>query len=156
MNIFSEIYLSPLGAIHIRATESAVLSISFCAKAKPEDFQRNAITQQCSQELSEYFAGTRKQFSVPYTYSGTAFQNMVLQACNTIEYGTTSNYKKLAEIINNPRAARGIGQALARNPLLIVIPCHRIISSSGNISGYAGEIFRKTALLAHEKQYMHP
>jgi methylated-DNA-[protein]-cysteine S-methyltransferase len=109
---------------------------------------RDAATQ-----LREYFAGTRTTFDLPLAPEGTAFQRDVWSAISTVPFGTTISYGELARRCARPSAVRAAGAATGRNPLTIVIPCHRIMGSGGALTGYAGGLDRKRALLALEARY---
>jgi len=109
---------------------------------------RDAATQ-----LREYFAGTRTTFDLPLAPEGTAFQRDVWSAISTVPFGVTISYGELARRCARPSAVRAAGAATGRNPLTIVIPCHRIMGSGGALTGYAGGLDRKRALLALEARY---
>lgn len=102
-------------------------------------------------QLAAYFAGQRTVFQLRRAVTGTAFQQLVWQELERVPYGHTVSYRQLAERIGRPTAARAVGTAIGRNPLSIVVPCHRVVGSSGMLTGYAGGVDRKRALLAHEK-----
>lgn len=102
-------------------------------------------------ELKDYFAGTLTTFTTSIALSGTPFQHRVWQELATINYGQTRSYKEIATALDKPQAYRAVAQANARNNFAIIIPCHRVIASNGNISGYNGGIERKQWLLHHEK-----
>ncbi|MGM8214799.1 methylated-DNA--[protein]-cysteine S-methyltransferase [Bacillaceae bacterium W0354] len=104
-------------------------------------------------QLDFYFAGELKSFSIDYELIGTDFQKKVWEALVTIPFGKTKTYKDLAEVIGNPKAVRAVGGALNKNPISIIIPCHRVVGSSGSLTGYAGGLDRKEHLLALEKKY---
>jgi len=101
-------------------------------------------------ELAEYFAGARTVFTVPTRPAGTEFQRAVWHAIATVPYGSTTTYAALAAAIGRPTATRAVGAAVGRNPLSIVVPCHRIVGAGGSLTGYAGGLDRKRALLALE------
>lgn len=101
-------------------------------------------------QLDEYFAGKRKRFDLRVAPQGTAFQQTVWTALQTIAYGQTSYYSKLAEQIGKPKAVRAVGTANGANPISIIIPCHRVIGRDGSLTGYAGGLERKAQLLALE------
>lgn len=101
-------------------------------------------------QLAEYFAGTRREFDLPLAPSGTAFQQQVWTALRTVPYARTASYGDIARAIGNPRGVRAVGLANGRNPLSIVVPCHRVIGSDGSLTGYGGGVERKQWLLAHE------
>ncbi|MBE9075970.1 methylated-DNA--[protein]-cysteine S-methyltransferase [Romeria aff. gracilis LEGE 07310] len=103
------------------------------------------------QQLTAYFAGGLTQFDLPLRMQGTPFQRRVWDALNTIPYGTTATYGELAQSIGQPNASRAVGLANGRNPVSIIVPCHRIIGANGNLTGYGGGIERKRWLLDHER-----
>jgi len=105
-------------------------------------------------QLDEYFEGKRSKFNIPLVLSGTVFQNAVWNALQQIPYGQTVSYKNIAQAIGNVKACRAVGMANNRNPLPIIIPCHRVIGQNGALVGYAGQIWRKVWLLKHERQYI--
>ena len=102
-------------------------------------------------QLAEYFAGKRKEFSIPIFTPGTEFQQLVWKTLQTISYGTTTSYKKQATALENPGAIRAIAHANGMNRIAILIPCHRVIGSDGQLTGYAGGLWRKKWLLDFEK-----
>ncbi|WP_346777647.1 methylated-DNA--[protein]-cysteine S-methyltransferase [Rhodococcus sp. HNM0563] len=106
-------------------------------------------------QLREYFDGTRTAFTIPLAPAGTEFQRTVWAALLAIEFGTTSTYGEVAAAIGRPTAVRAVAAANARNPLSIVVPCHRVIGSSGKLTGYAGGVERKLFLLEQEKRIAH-
>lgn len=106
-------------------------------------------------QLREYFAGTRFQFEVPVDLSQlTTFQQRILEAIRSIPAGTTWTYRQVAEAIGKPQACRAVGQALARNPVPIIIPCHRVVASDGSLGGYSGGLTNKRLLLDLERQWL--
>ncbi len=101
-------------------------------------------------QLREYFAGTRREFDLPLRLEGTAFQQCVWRSLREIRYGETWSYGQLAKHIGNPNASRAVGLANGRNPISILVPCHRVIGADGSLTGYGGGLERKRWLLAHE------
>jgi methylated-DNA-[protein]-cysteine S-methyltransferase len=101
-------------------------------------------------QLDEYFLGMRRDFDLPLALCGTVFQENVWRALTEIPYGVTWSYGQLAERIGNPRAVRAVGLANGRNPISILVPCHRVIGADGSLTGYGGGLERKQWLLAHE------
>ena len=122
--------------------------------ASTQDDGNSKVLTQTRLELSEYFEGTRKKFSIPVMPHGTEFQMKAWQALEQIPYGETRNYLEEATMIGNPKAVRAIGGANHNNPIVIIIPCHRVIGKSGKLVGYGGWLNRKTWLLEHEKKYL--
>jgi methylated-DNA-[protein]-cysteine S-methyltransferase len=106
---------------------------------------------QTQAQLAEYFAHQRQQFDLPLELAGTGFQKQVWYLLQQIPFGSTISYGTLAKMAGNPRASRAVGAANGRNPIAIVVPCHRVIASSGALSGYAGGVDRKQWLLQHEQ-----
>ncbi|MBO1520416.1 methylated-DNA--[protein]-cysteine S-methyltransferase [Oceanisphaera pacifica] len=114
-----------------------------CAPSTP-------LQQEACRQLDQYFSGARQHFSLPLAPQGTDFQQGVWQALLKIPFGEHCSYKTIAEQINNPKAVRAVGLANSRNPIALIIPCHRVIGASGKLVGYAGGVERKAWLLKHE------
>jgi len=108
------------------------------------------ILRDTERQLAEYFAGRRRTFDIPLDFAGTAFQKMVWQALLTIPFGETRSYAQIAEQIGHPQAVRAVGAANGRNPISIVTPCHRVIGSTGKLTGFAGGLATKAFLLRLE------
>lgn len=145
---------SPLGRLLITVDASGLRGIAFPATgpAPPqvvgrEDAQATALVMQ---QLAEYFAGRRRRFELPLNPRTTAFQARVLEQLRIIPFGQTISYAELAARIGQPNAARAVGHACGRNPLPIVIPCHRVVGSKGALTGFAGGLDAKRWLLTHE------
>jgi methylated-DNA-[protein]-cysteine S-methyltransferase len=102
-------------------------------------------------QLDEYFAGELTEFDLPIQLHGTEFQQKVWEVLKTISYGVTMSYGELAKLINQPNASRAVGLANGKNPVSIVVPCHRVIGANGKLTGYGGGIERKQWLLSHER-----
>ena len=146
---------SPCGPLCLAGTAAGLIRVDFqcgnrpgrCAATwqEPPGLLRQAVHQ-----LQEYFQGQRQAFTLPLTPSGTPFQQRVWQALQHIPFGTTLTYRELAQRLGMPQAARAVGHANGRNPLAIVIPCHRLIGSDGRLRGYAGGLALKRRLLQHE------
>ena len=128
--------------------DGALVGLRFEAE---EDTDPSPLLLRAREELEEYFAGRRREFDLPLSPHGTPFQRQVWQALRTIPYGSTCTYGQLAAAVGNPRAARAVGMANHRNPLPILIPCHRVIGSTGSLTGYAGGVERKRLLLSIEE-----
>lgn len=110
------------------------------------------VLQDAASQLSAYFAGERTDFDLPLAPVGTDFQRRVWAALETIPYGTTWSYAQLADRIGSPGAARAVGLANGRNPISIVVPCHRVVGADGSLTGYGGGVERKRALLSLEER----
>ncbi|MFY0663231.1 MAG: methylated-DNA--[protein]-cysteine S-methyltransferase [Natronospirillum sp.] len=147
---------TPVGDLLISTDGQGIRHILFDDGAAAEKLQQRAkqgahpILQQAETQLAEYFAGTRNAFDLPLSAVGTAFQQRVWNALSTIPFGQTWDYAQLAHAIGQPTAARAVGMANGRNPLSIVVPCHRVIGKNGTLTGYAGGLSRKEWLLKHE------
>ncbi|MGM0692673.1 MAG: methylated-DNA--[protein]-cysteine S-methyltransferase [Pseudomonadota bacterium] len=138
-----------LGMLRIRANDGGITAIEFVettdAPARP-----NTLTERAREQLADYFAGARQDFDLPLSPTGTDFQQRVWAALATIPFGETRNYAEIAEQLRCKGGQRAVGAANARNPLAIVVPCHRVIGSDGRLTGYAGGLGRKQWLLAFE------
>ena len=148
-------YDSPLGAVTLQANEQGLLGVWFeTHTTKPEDLgtQEDSfpVFQSVKEQLDRYFAGEAVQFDVPIPATGTPFQQSVWLALTTIPYGETWSYAQLADAIGNPKAVRAVGLANGKNPVSVIVPCHRVIGKNGKLTGYAGGIERKQRLLAIE------
>lgn len=148
---------SPLGILLLAAADNQLVGVWFDDEAHLPDLSACApdtgqpVLQQAQTQLAEYFAGQRSQFDLPLTLvTGTAFQQAVWQALLPIPFGSTCSYGELAGGIGKPSAVRAVGAAVGRNPLTIIVPCHRVIGANGSLTGYAGGLSRKTALLQLE------
>ncbi len=142
-----------LGRVGIAQQDGAVTDVFMSGDQIPPDveIQETPLLLQAANELKEYFQGLRKEFSVPLRPEGTAFQIKVWEALLQIPYGQTWTYGQLARAVGNPKASRAVGMANHRNPIMILIPCHRVIGSNGSLVGYGGGLPMKEALLKLEK-----
>ena len=145
---------TPIGQIKITANDKAVTSVHFVKKGeKVKSGKPNTVTRQCKKQLKEYFAGRRKKFELPLELEGTEFQKQVWTELLNIPFGKTASYGEIAKRIKNEKAVRAVGGANNKNKIAIVIPCHRVIGADGNLTGYAGGMWRKEWLLKHEAEY---
>ncbi|WP_448548441.1 methylated-DNA--[protein]-cysteine S-methyltransferase [Thalassotalea fusca] len=148
-------YQSPLGEIAISANEQGITALAFQRGSAPivepiEKQENPELFKEVSKQLDEYFTGKRKSFDLPLAPEGTAFRQQVWQALLEIPFGETRSYGWLAKHINNPKAVRAVGGANGANPIALIIPCHRVIGSNNKLTGYAGGVEFKAALLEHE------
>lgn len=147
---------SPLGELTLVVTDDDALAALYIAAQKyhPGDEtlgeRDDHVAQDAVDQLRDYFAGTRTSFDLPLDPQGTDFQRRVWAALRDIDYGATETYGHLAERIGSPRGTRAVGAATGRNPISIVIPCHRLVGASGDLTGYAGGLPRKRWLLDFE------
>lgn len=147
---------SPIGVLYLVASSKGLRGIYWNRQAermvnqpdtsKPEE----KMVDQASKQLSQYFSAKRKQFDLPLDLEGTAFQKKVWQQLQQIPFGSTLSYGDIARKIKNPRAVRAVGSANGKNPVCIIVPCHRVIASDGSIGGYSGGLDVKRKLLALE------
>ena len=140
---------SPVGALTLQASGDALTGIAFGRWMAGQE-SRTPVLGQTARELEEYFAGERREFTVPLAPEGTEFQKKVWAALREIPYGETVSYGDIAARIGKPGAAIAVGQANSRNPIPIIIPCHRVIGANGKLVGYTGGMHIKEALLAVE------
>lgn len=149
---------SPIGFLELTEENGAVTKICFmknckCAQGEYPGGQNNEseILKEAVLQLEEYFAGERKEFSVPLAPHGTEFQKKIWEVLTQIPYGETRSYGEIAQMAGNPKACRAVGMANHNNPIPILIPCHRVIGKNGKLTGYAGGLEKKTALLELER-----
>ena len=146
---------SPIGPLTLEEENGVLTALRFNPDlprdAVPFALPSTALLRQAAAELQEYFAGKRREFTVPLAPKGTPFQQKVWAALQTIPCGETRSYKDIAIVVGNEKACRAVGMANNRNPLPIFIPCHRVVGSSGKLVGYAGGLDIKTFLLDLEK-----
>lgn len=143
---------SPLGNILIIGTESVISCVEFIGSTPAVSSENpTGIVQQCASELTEYFAGTRTEFTCPLRQEGTEFQQKVWHQLGSIDYGKTLSYMDLALSLGDKKLVRAVGTTNGKNKIAILVPCHRVIGSDGSLVGYAGELWRKHWLLDHEK-----
>lgn len=147
-------YNSPIGTLQIQANENAVTQLFFTANAVSSGVDSREdlppILRQCCEELELYFTAKLSKFTVPIELQGTDFQKDVLALVQQIPLGTTASYLQIAQRLNNPKSVRAVGRANALNPILLLIPCHRVVATNRALVGYAGALWRKKWLLQHE------
>ena len=142
---------APVGKIIVMADDEAVTHIELSAKHRPAGKPKlNAVLTRAQKQLVEYFTGKRENFDLPLKPEGTAFQQKVWKALAKIPFGQTRSYGQIAKAVNSPAASRAVGAACGRNPLPIVIPCHRVVGSTGSLTGFGGGLSMKEWLLKHE------
>lgn len=140
---------SPVGPLTIAGTEEAVTALSFGDVREAGD-RPCPLLERTARELEEYFQGRRRTFMVPVEPAGTPFQQRVWAALREIPYGAAASYGEIAARVGSPRACRAVGMANHRNPVAIIIPCHRVVGASGALVGYAGGLEAKRFLLELE------
>ena len=156
--MYFTITASPYGDIALTANDEGLTALSFQQGASPLIIDDSYIESaekflEVCKQLEEYFAGERNEFNLPLAPQGTPFQQKVWQALKTIKQGDTQSYLWIAKKINNEKAVRAVGAANGKNPIALIIPCHRVIGANGKLTGYAGGLGLKAKLLMHEKAH---
>ena len=157
ITVYRKVYHTPIGAIAITASETAITGI--CTAETSADEQtavciETGLMKKAYSELMEYFSGKRHTFDLPLHLEGTDFQMQVWKALQEIPYGETRTYKEIAIKTGRPKACRAVGGACHHNPILIMIPCHRVIGADGSLTGFGGGIPVKKQLLALEQDVL--
>lgn len=150
MNRMIDYYKSPIGILRIAIEDGKLVGLAFVSE-KVEEKVETELSKKVKKQLKEYFNGTRREFDIPLSFHGTEFQEKVWTALSSIPFGTTCSYKYIAELVDNPKGVRAVGNANNKNPICIIIPCHRVIGSNNKLVGYGGGIVRKQALIEHEQ-----
>ena len=144
---------TPLGALIINATEQGLTHVWFSDMASTQALREDhpsPLTQHAVEQLTAYFAGTLHCFDLPLAPTGTEFQQRVWTQLLTIPFGQTCSYGEIAQCLGQPTASRAVGMANGKNPIGIIVPCHRVIGQNKHLTGYAGGLDKKAWLLAHE------
>lgn len=148
---------SPVGKLTIVASAKTLVAVEWELESRDRKRRdpakldpRHAILRETERQLGEYFDGTRTHFDLPLESRGSEFEKKVWRALKKIPYGKTKSYLDLAKAIGSPKACRAVGAANSRNPLPIVVPCHRVIGANGKLTGFTGGLEKKATLLAHE------
>jgi methylated-DNA-[protein]-cysteine S-methyltransferase len=156
MTTWTTIYASPIGPLTLYANEKGLSGLHFEGSRPPASGERaeedRGRFKRAIQQLDEYFAGEREIFDLPLALAGTPFQLSVWQALRTIPFGETWSYGELAKTIGNPKGMRAVGLANGRNPIAVIVPCHRVIGADGSLTGFGGGLPRKRFLLELEKR----
>lgn len=146
-------YETELGKMGIAEEDGKITNVYFSSESVPAslEIKETELLKEAGRQLKEYFSGNLKEFSLPLAPKGTEFMGKVWSALCKIPYGKTATYKEIAESIGNSKACRAVGLANNRNPIPIIIPCHRVIGANGSLTGYAGGLDMKKRLLDLEK-----
>jgi methylated-DNA-[protein]-cysteine S-methyltransferase len=159
MSLAYKLIASPVGKLKLVASDKGLVAILWEKDSprrvrlhEPVENKEHPILVETERQLGEYFVGKRKAFSIALDMRGTRFQKDVWEALLAIPFGETRSYGQLAKQLGNPRASRAVGAANGRNPVSIIVPCHRVIGSSGKLTGFAGGLGTKAHLLGLEKQ----
>lgn len=146
------IYEFPFGFLKIEYEEDILISLKKTDETS-DSGEKTEFTDLVYKEIMEYLNGKRKSFDIKYEINGTEFQKKVWKELTNIPYGETRSYKEIAVAVGNPKASRAVGMANNKNPIAIIVPCHRVIGSDGKLVGYAGGLDMKKALLTLEKKH---
>lgn len=143
----------PVGTISVVANHSAIVGVYFDTLQSNIRLEKTPLLEEAERQLNQYFQGKRESFDLPLFYEGTQFQVSVWEALLTIPYGETRSYGEIAKQIGNPKAPRAVGLANNRNPIAIIIPCHRVIGADGSLVGFGGGLHFKRFLLDLEQRW---
>lgn len=141
---------TPIGNLQLEGTADGLTAVRFTVQSKNETHPIPEILQEAVSQLQEYFNGARSQFELKLDPGGTDFQKKVWQKLQQISFGKTASYREMANMLGDPKVIRAAAAANGKNPIAVIIPCHRVIGSDGSLTGYAGGLHRKKWLLAHE------
>ena len=141
---------TPLGIMEIAGSVKGIRSVSFTKLSEMEIEDTPETLLRCKKQLLNYFDGTLKEFSLSLDPEGTSFQKKVWTQLMNMGYGTTCSYSEQAQVLGDLKAIRAVAGANAKNPIAIIIPCHRVVGVHGKLTGYAGGLWRKKWLLEHE------
>ena len=149
--MIAQAYLdSPLGSLLLQGDADGIQKLSVMEEAQDSSTEIPAELQSAAQQIHEYFQGQRSSFDLKLNPQGTSFQKQVWTQLAEIPFGKTATYMDMAERLGDPKSIRAAASANGKNPIMIIIPCHRVIGSDGSLTGYAGGLWRKKWLLEHE------
>ena len=146
------LYQTEIGPLCIGEESGCITFVIYRESCPGYEKQETPLIKKTYAQIVEFFKGERTEFDVPLNPSGTEFQRKVWKALTTIPYGETRTYKQIAEAVDNPKGCRAVGLANNRNPISIIVPCHRVIGSNGKLVGYGGGLGTKERLLAKERK----
>jgi len=146
---------TPMGTMRIESSELGISAVLWPLQAPsgPEDMTPSPLLEEAAAQLRAYFSGQLKVFDLPLQPEGTEFQQRVWQELKKIPWGATTTYGEIARALRSPKSARAVGAAIGRNPLSIIVPCHRVIGRDGSLTGFAGGLERKSWLLNLEQEH---
>jgi methylated-DNA-[protein]-cysteine S-methyltransferase len=150
MKTYRAYYPSEVGLLEITATDGGIAGLRFVKSKTKAQSDSHPHLSECFRQLDEYFRGKRKRFELKLKPEGTDFQKKVWDELRKIPFGKTASYAEVALAIGRPKAVRAVGGANSRNPIAVIIPCHRVIGSDGSLTGFGGGLWRKDRLLKHE------
>ncbi len=145
---------TPIGALQIEAEDGCITAVKYIAKYAEKEIQPDdPLLQLAVKQINDYFEGSLKEFTLPVKLNVTPYRKKVLEELMKVPYGRTTTYGRLADLTGNPKASRRVGSAMRTNPVILIVPCHRVLQGSGALGNYsAGGPANKEWLLAHEKQ----
>jgi methylated-DNA-[protein]-cysteine S-methyltransferase len=153
-------FQSEIGLLEIVGTEESIRKVNFVeGEVEKEEMSQTdlpPVMSACLAQFEAYFRGDRREFSLKLEPAGTDFQKAVWRQLLTIPYGQTMSYLDIARQVSNEKAVRAVGAANGQNPIAIIVPCHRVVGSNGQLTGYGGGLWRKAWLLNHEKKFSGP
>ncbi len=152
MNTHIKTILSPVGNLRLESDDSGLTSIQFVGEKIENTLESSQILTETEIQLNDYFSGNRKTFDIPLNPKGTTFQKEVWDYVKKITFGKTASYLDISKQMGSITYTRAVGMANGKNPIPIIIPCHRIIGTNGKLTGYAGGLERKKWLLLHEQK----
>lgn len=151
MELFTAYYSSPIGLIEVTGNEEGIATVYFVEDNPNHETKIHPTLKECIYQLDEYFMGIRKEFGLKLNAQGSEFQKKVWGHLLDIPFGKTNSYLDISRKLGDTDASRAVGNANGNNPISIIVPCHRVIGSSGKLVGYSGGLWRKIWLLNHEK-----
>jgi methylated-DNA-[protein]-cysteine S-methyltransferase len=150
MELQTAYYTSPIGILEIRGDDDGIVSVLFVEKDDDQTTKIHPVLKECIYQLDEYFTGIRKEFGLKLNPQGSEFQKKVWNHLLDVPFGKTKSYLDISKKLGDANATRAVGNANGRNPISIIVPCHRVIGTNGKLTGYAGGLWRKEWLLKHE------
>ncbi len=156
LKFYNTTFETPVGFLELKSDDVALLSVSFINQFNPGSTELPDILAEAVKQLQEYFKGERKIFDLKLKPDGTQFQQKIWELVKNVPYGKTVSYLDIAKLSGSGKNTRAVGLANGKNPIPIIIPCHRVIGTSGKLTGYAGGMERKQWLLQHELKHEKP
>ena len=145
-----------MGPIEIVGSQDSIIALDFVEEMLPEDGELTFCVKEGLKQIDEYFRGDRREFFLNLQPAGTDFQKSVWRQLEEIPYGKTTSYGAIADTLAKPNASRAVGSANGKNPIAIIVPCHRVIGSDGSLTGYGGGLWRKRWLIGFERGEVQP
>jgi len=143
-------YQTPIGWVGISSSKDGLHELKFIHQPKQNELKKTALIKQVIETLDRYFINSNSLFNLPLHFTGTPFQKTIWKLVSSIPSGETRTYSEIASLYGNPQSVRAVGAAIGSNPILILVPCHRVLGRMGALTGYAGGLDRKKWLLEHE------